>query len=1574
MKTSNPIIGRKTLISMLFTALTMLGIISYRNLPVELLPNAELPFLIVYAVSSQDIDPEHVEREAVLPLETAIGTLEDIDRIESFASPGRCMITVYYNQNISIKYAYLKLQQKIAAVRPTLPDEYFLAVRNIDTEKVSNKFMDLQVRGGGGLDRVRNIVDNEIRRELESIDGVANLEISGGREKSVEIILDDAVCEAYGITPSTVAGLIRRNGESNTFAGQIDESGRQYFVNVVSEYADISEIENITVNPTGPVLLRDVAEIYFGVKEQTSISRVNGKDAVTVSLVRESQVNMIDLSHRARKVVDRLNGEFRSRDIEIIVQNDISEIMEKNIDLIIKLALIGGLLAVVILWVFLRNLRLVLIIALAIPISVFTAFNFFYAAGITINSLTLIGMALAVGMLLDNSVVVLENIYRLVSLGRDPDTAVIEGVKEVWRSIFAATATTITVFLPFIFSSRFEIKLVGKHVGVSIISTLLVSLAVALLLVPMVTHFFLKRRSARDSANFQPVSGNNRIIEIYTVLLKSCLRYPARTIIGTIIVFFASIIICLGLSLNVSKESKATSITIYVSMPKGSSLETTDATVTDLESRFESIPEKMDMLSRIYEDEAMITITLKDNYREIDNRSFNEIKEDVRKRFEDYRTADVSFDPPQASTRYGRSGGMGMERAMMRMFGIGVQQEKVVIIGSNFEVMRDFGDDIKYHLENLSSVSSASMNVSDDRPEIHLHFDTDLMSYYDIPLSAIGSELRTFPNEFSTNLTYRQGTDEYDIVIRKMNQEQRRIEDLQRLSIQGGNTGSIELQRLSRIIYSHGLPSINRVNQEKQIEVTYRFSDEVNSSKDLLESARAEVDQLVAALVIPSGVAVEVVHEENEYGEYTFLIVAAFILIYMILASVFESLTTPVVMMFTVPLAAIGSFWMLIFTRTSIINLYTLTGFVILLGVVVNNGIILIDYSMILRRRGHRVARALLAAGRARTRPILITAATTIIAMIPLAMGKTEDVSIMGAPFAITVIGGLSLSTLFTLIFIPVVYSGLEAALSWMRRLDIRIKIAHMILFTAGCYLIFTRVDSNIWKLAFLSALLFSIPGATWFVMSSLRQAASSIIPEGAPITIEIRNLVKIFDHPSRFAREWNKGNAKRHRDGSGHAYRALSDFGGFAWQVPLLAFAVYFVYLYLNSFFWTFVLSHAVFFYILFLWNPVREFLEFRFSGGGRLSPGRWAGRVRPVLFWGLPLANLLFFYLRWHDTALVILIAALWYTALVIYTTSNRIHRDKVNIARISGRFSGLRKAFYRFVMMIPMIGRKKVPFKALDGVTLQIGKGMFGLLGPNGAGKTTLMRIICGIFDQSYGKIQINGIDVNEKREELQGLIGYLPQEFGTYENMTAWEFLNYQGILKGLTDRPRREKMVNYVLEAVHIEEHRDKTIGSFSGGMKQRVGIAQILLHLPRILVVDEPTAGLDPRERIRFRNLLVELSRERVVIFSTHIIEDIYSSCNRVAILDRGRLLYCDDPAKMTETARGHVWQFNIEPKDLETVRKTMLVVHHMRDGEKIRVRCLSRERPAADAAEINPTLEDAYLWMLRKKDHEVRQ
>jgi ABC-type multidrug transport system ATPase subunit len=891
--------------------------------------------------------------------------------------------------------------------------------------------------------------------------------------------------------------------------------------------------------------------------------------------------------------------------------------------------------------------------------------------------------------------------------------------------------------------------------------------------------------------------------------------------------------------------------------------------------------------------------------------------------------------------------------------------------------MKDLADDIRTYINNLSTINKVSLNVQDNKPEVQLHFDMDYIGRNDITLMNLSAALMTFGREYSSEATFRQGTESYDIIIKYAGEDTlankntvKTIDDLRHLEVSNAAGAVMEMEELANIIFAYGMGNIHRENQEKQVTVTYSFNDEIESSRDLLEGARAEIESIVAGLNIPPGIAVEVVHEEDQLKDFYILIGIAFILIFMILAAVFESLSVPFVLLFSIPLAALGSLIALILTGNTLLSANTLTGFLILLGIVVNNGIILIDYTNILRKRGNRRSRALMMAGVARIRPILITASTTIIAMFPLAMGKAEFVSVIGASFAITVIGGLTLSTLLTLVFIPTFYSGLENAVDWFRSLDWKNKLIQLIIFSLIIFVIYTNIDKFLWKLITTILSIIVVPATTWFIMNSLRKARETVIPAGENIYIRIQSLVKIYERENRWIREWKAGDKIRTRLGLKHHFRKWKDMMRVSWQFPLFAFIIYFTYFYLKKGFWIFIFSIGTWFFLSAVWTQFRELFTNLVPKGKNRLLKRMIPVIDFIVFWIVPLLNLVLFQVKWDNIAVVIILGFVWFLALFIYKTGQKMTRDNIDIYRLEGRFKGIRKAIYKIVASVPLIGKKKKPFKALSCVSMDIGNGMFGLLGPNGAGKTTLMRIICGILEQSYGKVWINDMDTGKKREELQGLIGYLPQEFGSYENMTAHEYLHYQAMLKNIIDKKTREERVTYVLKAVHMEERRHEKIGSYSGGMKQRMGIALILLHLPRILVVDEPTAGLDPRERIRFRNLLVELSRERVVIFSTHIIEDISSSCNKVAVLDKGKLRYLGKPIDMAKEAEGHVWQFIMPEENFAGFVEEHLVVHHMSEGENVRIRAISETKPWENAVSVMPTLEDAYLWLLRKKEN----
>ncbi|NKB69644.1 MAG: ATP-binding cassette domain-containing protein [Candidatus Latescibacteria bacterium] len=1546
------LVRRPVLVSMLLTGGCLLGWISYNRLAVELIPFAELPMLVVQVGSATEADPHFIEQQAIVQLESAIASLEEIERIESYIQPGQATLFVYYAPGSQQQYAYLKLQQRVDSVRPLLGDQFQTFVWRIDTEQLANQFISLEARGGGGLDRIRHVVDRHVVTQLEQIDGIANIAVYGGRQRSVEVLLNEDELQSHGLSLGQVANSLSQASRPRRFLGRLEEETGGQFVNLAADYSAMEEIGQTLVKADGTLRLGQIARIVDGGAQPQSIARINGLEAITLSLVRDRQANLLELSRTTRAQIEQLNESLAPHGVELVIASDAAEAIEENIGAIKSLAAVGALLAIGLLWVFLRHLALVAVVALSIPVSVLIALNLFYVFDISLNTLSLVGIAVAIGMLLDNSIVVLESIYRQFARQPRADQAIAAGMGEVWRAVSAATVTSFCIFLPFFFSSNFLVRILGRHVGVSIISTLLVSLVVAFLLIPIFAYRLFSRTSRPAPSSFNRVSQRQRLVQIYALLLKSCLRKPGRTLGLAVVAFFVSILLCLGLSVSLPEEVELDSFELWAGLPSGTTLAVADEQAVQMDGRLADIAELKDRRVEIQDDLLHFTFALAEDYQAIARRDLAAVRKEVRDRLRrSFPRVDFSAQQPRTDLRFRGGGGQGADRAFQRLLGIGTTQERIAFRGNDLELLQVLGDQIRFNLERLPGVRQSQLQMGARQPSIDLRFDRTTLAHFGISSADLAATFNNFQPRFSTGVRLKSGDEEIDILlVTAAEDEPRQIDDLRRLQVRGAAGGQVPLLQLAELTYDRGYGQIARVNQEKEIELTYDFDDQVTSSRQLLEQRRAAVDALVADFTLPPGVSVEVLHDEADLSDFYFLIAAAVLLIYMILASVFESPTAPLAMMITLPLATIGAFWGLILTGHSIFNANALVGFLILLGVVVNNGIMLIDYTRLLQRRGYRLSRALLTAGQVRVRPILITVLSTALAMLPLAMGKVEYVARIGAPFAVTVIGGLVAGTLFTLLLVPTAYYGLGRTLAWVRALPPPLKGAQLVVLAGGFYLIYANVDSVFWQFVDGTALLALVPALIYFARTSLRRSQAQLIEAGAPLRISIANLVKVYDGRSRFARQWGRWQRQQAQSGVPVQGRAA-----LVWKMPLLGFLVYFVYFYLDTELYVLLFSVGVYLFVLEL--------------GYRYLPSLpW--KVDRVLqlggYWLLPLPHLLWYHQRWDDKgALVVIIGLLWYLAISIHLGARKLRREELDINRLSGRLRRTRKAFYRLVGAIPILGKKKRPFTALDQVSLEIDSGMFGLIGPNGAGKTTLMRIICGILEESRGTVSVNQFNLRQYREEMQALIGYLPQEFGTYEGMKARQFLDYQALLKGKWDAEQRRAAVNAALAAVHLDDSAERKIGEFSGGMKQRLGIAQTLLHLPRILVVDEPTAGLDPRERIRFRNMLAELARDRIVIFSTHIIEDISSSCNRLAVLAEGRVRFHGTPQELVQLTRGAVWQARVSADEFASLHQRTRIVHHARQGDTIRVRMLAEKSPLAGAEPVAPTLEDSYLWLV---------
>ncbi len=1564
------LINRRVTISMIFIALTFLGYISYKQLQMELLPSVEPPVSSVQVYGSSEYDPTYIEAEVIVPLEGVVAQCSGVQKMTSNINSRGGGITIEFNPSTNMKSASIKLNELVNEHSSKLPTGFNVSVVNADIgQGLQGNFMTLRVRGDYDVNEIRTITERDIQDKLANIEGIVNVEIFGGQERSVEVELIPELCEALSITPATITSSLNSAGNERSFVGFAGDDSDNSSIFVDGGFTNVDMIGNVVVAP-GPIYLKDVATIKSDIKEPTTISRLDGQRTITVSISNESGENLIELSRRAREEISEINKAIESQGVNIVIVDCTADDMEKNINQIGILGVLGALLATVILWFFLHNLRLVICIAIAIPISVFSAFNLFYAFGITINSLTLIGIALAIGMLLDNSIVVLENIYRLYSNGNSAEDAVLKGTKQVWRSIIAATLTTITVFLPFIFTDNLYISLMGKNLGVSIISTLMFSLFVALLLIPMLTYVILKGRRGRSSVFSGEVSIHEKSTQMYLVLLKSVIRRPAVFLISTLLVLFISFVWAFSRQDNSMQRIESDRISIQLTMPTGSTIESNDKKVSLFEEQLKGIAECKEISCTVNEESANITLQLKEDYEKIADRNVGVIIDDVWSRINPIKES-IGIRVTSSNSNAGQSGasgGMSGIGSMLSTFGIGERETQMLIKGADYDQMVEVGEDLRTILSELDYVGNVNVSVQRGANEVKLYLDQYTVNELGVTRAALSEGLSGLSNEQSSGSSIKFGDDLVDIVITMAQKDTllddaklKSIDQLRQLQIKSTNGGFYDLSNIAYVEKGRGKGNIQRVDRSRELKLYYSFTQQ-DLPEDIISNYNKEIDELIGEYPMPSGIAVERLEVEDLMDDFKFLILAAVILIFMILAAVFESFATPFILILAIPLAAIGSLVALILSGNSLTSINALTGFMILIGIVVNGGIILIDYINILRKNRYNRNRAILMSGTSRLRPIMITAITTIVALLPMALGDTQYAGAIGAPFAITVIGGLAFSSVLTLILIPTLYLSMEEGLKWYRGLPKWIYVVHSAILVLASTYIFTSVSGTYVKIVYYIFVIILIPAVTYLIRNSIRIADSNIISKDEPIVIEARNLVKIYDRPNKFQRDIIGSKRVRTSLGLDNKYEKLSDLKELLWKGVLAVLFFMGSTLYFEKALWIAVMIIIWVTLTISIWRSLYKYHLNRTNG----EPSKLVKRFNFLFNYVIAVVALMVFAVSSDNAGATLFYTFILIIGYIMYRLARRVESKKINIHRLKGRYAPLKAGIYNIALSIPIIGRKRKPFAALKGVSFTIKNGMFGLLGPNGAGKSTFMRIVTGIYEQSYGTITINGMDTKKYREELQSLIGFLPQEFGTYEFMSAWKFLDYQAILKGITNKEVRTKRVEYVLNAVHMLEKKDALIGSFSGGMKQRIGIALILLNLPRILVVDEPTAGLDPRERIRFRNLLVELSRERVVIFSTHIIEDIASSCNQVAVINKGDLKYFGEPTDMLHFAKDKVWNFTISEEEFKNIDNS-LVANHMKEGSgAIKVRYISKEQPLPNAVQVTPSLEDAYLCLLK--------
>ena len=1560
-------VRRPVTTTMFFMGLAILGAISLDRLPVQIFPELVYPEVFV-ALTQQGYSPEQVERDLVMPVEREVGKLEGIEAYESFSRQNSGGVRISYAPNTDMKFALLQLESRITRLQPLLPQRTRVSVQRFDSSDLSASVMQIHMLGEGDINWLREFAEEKIRPELEAVDGVVNAQVMGGQRTAIEIIVDPLMLQAHQLSMSDIRNRINAFNTPRQYLGRVYDGDQTYAVSIQGQFTDLVQIHRVVIKPELPLHLGDIAKIRYGLQERTDLQRINGKAAVGILIQKDDEANLIEIAEVLEDTIERVNRDLANENIQLVISQNQAEIMNESLNTLKQAAVVGGLLGLFVLFLFLRNLRFVAVLLLAIPCSLLLTFNLMYMWGLSLNVLSMCGLALAIGMLTDNGIVVMENIFEHFEQGKSPKEAAKAGTDEVARAVVAATATTITVFLPVVFIQS-DFQDILRELALSMVFPLLASLLVALTLVPALASKTLSLAS-------RPPTKTGVLIEMYTVCLKAGLRHRISVSLGIAGALIVTLIISFFFMLQQDIRQEESRFTVYISMPEGTTIEALDAVVGEIESAVRELKGVDRFVTSISETQASINVELLPLSERPDQISVDLIKENLEESFADVQDAIVSYE---AIARTGRGGGGrgggggggGIRGARQASGGFnlggGTPSEMAVIRGYDFTVLQMLADDLVYRLEELEEIDPNSVRADAERgaSEVHVLPDEEVMFDRRLQVRQVLNAVSDAnPRGTRSNIAFLtpEGV-EIPIDIRNVEdpeEEGEGIAGLRQTPILGTGGTYIPLVEVSHVRRDQGRSMILRTDQSRRVIVSYNFADEILQSQPLLEASRAYVQDVVSDMVLPEGYSIEMIEAEEETIYYWMIGIAA-LLIFMILASLFESLSAPLIILCTLPTAIIGSCWALVLSGTGLTQQegpMALLGFIVLLGIAVNNGIVLIDAIGTLRnRRGFRRERAVLAASRSRVRPILMTSATTILGVLPLALKFGGDYEIW-PPFAITVMGGLAVSMVSTLVFIPVMYMGIDQTKAWLADIG-WFGIALGTAAAAGLtYWVDDYYQSLFWTCLLALPAWILCMGVVWIAQRIYRARMASLVEIGSVDYLEIRNLTKIYGAPGQFKREWDR--FKRRNQRLSERGQAVVDkkaiWDSLWWKLPLLALLIY-LETYFEQGTWIFLIGLA-------LWGLVHHLVLCTAALRDFQIENRWILQIARLI---LPLVFVAFIHWRLELLSVTIATCAIYLLYRIIGFLANRVARGRIDPEHIPGRLGSVKGIVYRGAAAVPLIGVPRPVFQALGGVSLDIPRGMYGLLGPNGAGKTTLMRIVCRVLSSSYGSVLANGKTPLTHRN-MQGVIGYLPQHFGLYLHMSAYNYLEYRALLQGFKDGVARRKRVQECLEQVNLWDRRDDPIGSFSGGMKQRVGIAQTLLHLPQIIVVDEPTAGLDPLERIRFRNLLARFSQEKIIIFSTHIVEDIAGSCNHLAVLNHGKVLYTGTPLEMRDLARDKVWEALLPDPRFEALERDLDMITHVRVPDGIRVRFLATN-PIPEARAVAPTLEDAYLYLLRHGD-----
>ncbi|MFI5359211.1 MAG: efflux RND transporter permease subunit [Halanaerobiales bacterium] len=1009
MKLSDLAIKRPVTTVIMVLLVVLLGVIAFNRVQVDLLPNITLPVAVVIT-NYEGVGPEEIETMVTRPIESAVATVTNIKNLSSSSSTGNSLVMVEFNWGTDMDMATLDMREKIDLIEGYLPDGASKPII-VQFDPSMLPIMQLGVSSSQDLASLKKYLEDVVVPRLERLEGVAQVNLVGGRDREILITVDQTKLNNYYTSFSNISNALLMEN-LNLSGGHIRRGDTDLLVRVTGKFESIEEIENILIpTATGNVLLKDIAEVKDTYKEVTSISRLNGKESIGITIQKQADANTVMVSRRVNAELKKIMEESEL-DLEIVPIMDQAEYIELAIGNVGNNAIVGGLLAVLILLIFLKNIRSTIIIAVSIPVSIITTFLLMYFSNLTINLMTLGGLALGVGMLVDNSIVVLENIYRYRSEGYTRLEAASEGTKEVGMAITASTLTTIVVFLPVVFMGGITAE-IFKELALTVTFSLLASLLVAITLIPVMSSRMLELEKEKKDVFF------DRIKNLYKRSLRWALDHRGPVLAISIILLAASLALIPFIGAEFIPDMDQGMFYINIQLPLGTSLEETSRitarvedivlTIPEVEAIMASVGSSSELLSlgTSSSDISSVIVLLKDlNERD---RSTWEVMEELRQKLR-IPGAEISL---QASD----------------LVAIAGSPISIKVLGDNLEFLEEQALIIREELAQIEGIREIDDNISEGRPELQLKINRELAAGFGLRPAMIASTVRS---AISGDVVTRYEVDgeEIDVRLRLDKEKLSSPEQLKNLYLPSPTGAMVPLERVAEFHLSTGAREILRENQVRYVNVT---ADLYNRN---LSEVMPEIQaRLQERLDLPPGYQLEYGGEFQEiidaFTDLYYVLLLAVVLVYMVMAAQFESFLQPFIVIFSVPMAAIGVLFALFISGHNL-SIVTLMGMIMLAGIVVNNAIVMVDYINTLRSRGSSVKEALEEAGPVRLRPILMTSLTTILGLVPMALGRGEGGELT-APLGIVVIAGLTVATFLTLYLIPIIYSlvdGLKSRLS----------------------------------------------------------------------------------------------------------------------------------------------------------------------------------------------------------------------------------------------------------------------------------------------------------------------------------------------------------------------------------------------------------------------------------------------------------------------------------------------------------------------------------------------------------------